>query len=84
MLEIFTKRPMVILISILWGLGLATLFTSIANKRNLIIRGELPSNIEKQTFQYPSIDKDNNKCYNYKSYLVPCNTEIYKRVKNIY
>jgi hypothetical protein len=33
MLEIFKNRPMIILISILWGLGLATLFTSVASNR---------------------------------------------------
>ena len=79
MLEIFTKRPMVVLISVLWGIGLATLFASVANKRNcIIVRGELPSEIEQKIFQYPDIE---NKCYQYKSYLQPCSNEIYKNVK---
>jgi len=79
MLEVFQKRPMVVLLSILWGLGLATLFASVANNRNcMIVRGELPSEIEKKVFQYPDIE---NKCYTYKSYITPCENEIYKKVK---
>jgi hypothetical protein len=79
MLEIFSKRPMIILLSIVWGLGLATLFASVANNRNcIIVRGELPSDIEQKVFQYPDLE---NKCYTYKSYMTPCETEIYKKVK---
>lgn len=78
MLEIFSKRPMVILLSVLWGLGLATLFASVANGRNcIIVRGELPAEVEKKVFQYPDL-KD--KCYTYKSYITPCENEIYKKV----
>lgn len=79
MLEIFTKRPMVVLISVLWGIGLATLFASVANKRNcVIVRGELPNEIEEKIFQYPDLE---NKCYQFKSYLQPCSNEIYPIVK---
>jgi hypothetical protein len=79
MLEIFSKRPMVILLSIVWGLGLATLFASVANNRNcIIVRGELPSEIEKKVFQYQDLE---NKCYKYKSYITPCENETYKKVK---
>jgi len=79
MLEIFSKRPMIVLLSIVWGIGLATLFASVANNRNcIIVRGELPSDIEQKVFQYPDLE---NKCYTYKSYLTPCETEIYKKVK---
>ncbi len=79
MLEIFKKRPMVILISALWGIGLATLFASVANKRNcIIVRGELPEELEQKIFQYPELE---NKCYQYKSYIQPCQREIYTKVK---
>jgi hypothetical protein len=79
MLEIFSKRPMIVLLSVVWGIGLATLFASVANNRNcIIVRGELPSDIEQKVFQYPDLE---NKCYTYKSYLTPCETEIYKKVK---
>ena len=79
MLDIFKQKSMVILVSILWGFGLAALFGSVANKRNcLVIRGELPSDIENKVFQYPDIE---NKCYSYKSYISPCNHEIYNVVK---
>ena len=79
MLDIFSKRPMVILISIVWGLGLATLFASVANNRNcIVVRGEKPTDIEKKIFQYPEL-KD--KCYTYKSYMTPCENETYKKVK---
>jgi len=79
MLEIFSKRPMIVLLSVVWGIGLATLFASVANNRNcIIVRGELPSDIEQKVFQYPDLE---NKCYTYKSYMTPCETEIYKKVK---
>ena len=78
MLDIFSQRPMVVLLSVLWGLGLATLFVSVANNRNcIIVRGEKPSEIEKKVFQYSDLD---NKCYKYKSYMTPCETETYKKV----
>jgi hypothetical protein len=79
MLEIFSRRPMVILLSVLWGIGLATLFSSVANNRNcIIVRGELPADVEKMVFQYPDLE---DKCYTYKSYITPCENEIYKVVK---
>ena len=79
MLEIFSRRPMVILLSVLWGIGLATLFASVANNRNcIIVRGELPSEVEKMVFQYPDLE---DKCYTYKSYITPCENEVYKVVK---
>jgi hypothetical protein len=79
MLEIFSRRPMVILLSVLWGIGLATLFASVANNRNcIIVRGELPTEVEKMVFQYPDLE---DKCYTYKSYITPCENEIYKVVK---
>lgn len=79
MLELFKKRSMVILFSVLWGLGLATLFAGVANNRScLIVRGELPIDVEKKIFQYPDLE---NKCYQFKSYLEPCQVEINKKVK---
>ena len=79
MLEIFTKRPTVILLSVLWGLGLATLFAGVAYSRNcVIVRGEQPQEVEKKIFQYPDLK---NKCYAFKSYLAPCANETLKVVK---
>ena len=79
MLEIFSRRPMVILLSVVWGIGLATLFASVANSSNcIIVRGELPTEVEKMVFQYPDLE---DKCYTYKSYITPCENEVYKVVK---
>ena len=79
MLEIFKQKGIVILVSILWGFGLASLFSSVANRRNcILVRGEHPNEIEEKVFQYPDIE---DKCYQYKSYLSPCKNEIYKSVK---
>jgi hypothetical protein len=79
MLDIFKQRTMVILLSILWGLGLATLFTAVANHRNsIIVRGEPPYEVEKKVFQYPDLD---NKCYKFKSKMTVCNDEIPKKIK---
>lgn len=79
MLEIFKKKSMVVLISVLWGLGLATFFASISSKRNcIIVRGELPSEIQQKIFQYPDIQ---DKCYQYSSYLHDCPNELHPIVK---
>lgn len=81
MLEVFTKRPTVILLSVLWGLGLATLFAGVAYNRNcIIVRGELPQEVEKKIFQYPGPEMK-DKCYAYKSYITPCANETHKVVK---
>jgi hypothetical protein len=78
MLEIFSKRPMIVLLSVLWGLGLATLFASVANSRNcIIVRGETPVEIEQKVFQYPGIE---DKCFTYKSYITACENETHKKV----
>ena len=78
-LAIFKSRPVIILISALWGLGLATLFASISNMRTVIIvRGLPPDEIEKKVFQYPDESKQ---CYRYKAELTPCDLETHLKVK---
>lgn len=83
MLDFFTKRSTVILLSVLWGVGLATLFAGVAYNRNcIIVRGELPHDVEKKIFQYPGPEMK-DKCYAFQSYMTPCKNEIHKMVKSV-
>ena len=55
------------IISILLGLGLATLFRRACNKRNcLVFKGPNIDNIKNQTFKF------NNKCYTFTSEAESC------------
>ena len=55
------------IISILLGLGLATLFRKVCNDRNcLLFKGPNLSNIRGKTFKY------NDKCYKYKENATTC------------
>ena len=56
-----------VVISILLGLGLATLFRKVCNGRNcLLFKGPNLSNIRGKTFKY------NDKCYKYKENATTC------------
>tara|TARA_B110000261_G_scaffold164070_2_gene212072 strand:+ start:3347 stop:3589 length:243 start_codon:yes stop_codon:yes gene_type:complete len=56
-----------VVISILLGLGLATLFRKVCNDRNcLLFKGPNLSNIRGKTFKY------NEKCYKYKENATTC------------
>ena len=56
-----------ILISVLWGLGLAALFRSVCKGRNcIVIKAQKPNKIKNKIFKY------NNSCYKYKSEAVSC------------
>ena len=55
------------IISIIWGLGLATLFRHACIKRDcLIIKGPEPNDIKNNNYKF------NNKCYKYDAYAVSC------------
>ena len=57
-----------IIISIILGLGIATLFRRVCEGRNcIIIKGPSIDEIEGSSYKY------NNKCYHYKSKTVGCN-----------
>ena len=54
-------------ISIILGLGLATLFRHACINRNcIVINGPNPSEIQNNNYKY------NNKCYKYNAYAVSC------------
>lgn len=57
-----------ILISILWGFGLACLFRKVCRGRNCIIyNAPDPNEIKKKTYEY------NKKCYKYFTETTKCN-----------
>ena len=62
-------------ISLLLGLGLATLFRKACNKRNcLVFRAPPFDKVNNKTF------KHNDKCYHFKSSTVSCNNNQSKKV----
>lgn len=72
--NIFLNPVTQIIISIIWGLGLATLFQRACKSRDCIImKGPSPSKIKDKVFKY------NDKCYVYNTELSKCeaNHKIY-------
>ena len=56
-----------IIISIIWGLGLAALFRKVCKGRNcIVIKGPKPQELENKIFQFE------NKCYIYDSMATKC------------
>ena len=59
-----------VIISIIWGLGLATLFRRACKGRNcIIIKAPDPKEIKNSTYRF------NDKCYTFKSTAVSCSTK---------
>ena len=62
-----SKRGQII-ISIIWGIGLAALFRrGCMNGKCIVIKGPNPEEVAK------SIYKSNGKCYKYSPYMTKCN-----------
>ena len=56
-----------ILISIIWGFGLATLFKRVCKGRNcIIIKGPKPEELENKVFKF------DDKCFSYKAESTSC------------
>lgn len=56
-----------IILSIIWGLGLATLFRRMCKGRDcIIIKGPKPKKTDDKVFKF------NDKCYQYKSHATSC------------
>ena len=59
-----------IIISIIWGLGLAALFRKVCKGRDcIIIKGPKPEETDDNIYRF------NNKCYKYNSYSSSCKLE---------
>jgi hypothetical protein len=57
-----------IIISIIWGLGLAAMFRKVCKGRNcIIIKGPKPDELENKVFRFE------NKCYIYNAMITKCN-----------
>tara|TARA_B110000495_G_C22536711_1_gene325913 strand:- start:161 stop:382 length:222 start_codon:yes stop_codon:yes gene_type:complete len=57
-----------IIISIIWGLGLAAMFRKVCKGRNcIIIKGPKPAELENKVFRFE------NKCYIYNAMITKCN-----------
>jgi hypothetical protein len=69
--RILHSEPGKVLISIILGLGLASLFKKVCNNRNCMVFYAPPSNkIEGKTFEF------DNKCYEFKSRATECNDKL--------
>ena len=56
-----------ILLSIIWGIGLATLFRKVCKGRSCIImKGPKPNEVDNKVYRF------NKKCYKYKAYSTTC------------
>ena len=59
-----------IIISILWGLGLATIFRKVCKGRNcIIIKGPKPKDVDNKVYRF------NKKCYSYHSEMATCSSK---------
>lgn len=66
--RLFTTELGKIFISILLGLGLASLFRKVCNDKNCIVfNGPILKDFENKIYKY------DEKCYKYSTYLSPCN-----------
>jgi len=62
-----------ILISVILGLGLSTIFRKVCNGRNcIIVRGPEPKSINGNIYKY------DNSCYKYSSHITSCGKENIK------
>jgi hypothetical protein len=67
LVNILKSHDVKIVFSVIWGLGLASLFRRVCKGRNCIIyRAPAINEIQGKTFGF------NNKCYNYAPRLVTC------------
>lgn len=66
--QIFNSNEGMILISIIWGLGLASLFRKACKDRAcIVIRAPEKSNIQNNIYEF------DNKCYKFKAKSTKCN-----------
>ena len=65
--DVISNDKAKIIISIIWGLGLATLFRKVCKGRKcLIIKGPKPEEMNNKVYKF------DNKCYLYKSQNTTC------------
>lgn len=65
--KLFETRTGRIIMSIVWGLGLAALFQRVCTGKNcIVIKAPHPKDIKDRVFQF------NKKCYTYTPYNVSC------------
>lgn len=63
------SRSGIIVMSILWGLGLATLFRKVCKDRScMVFRKPNPGWVEQRVF------KDGDQCIQYRAIRIPCST----------
>ncbi len=60
----------IIILSIIWGLGLATIFRKVCDGRNcIIIKGPRPDHVNGKIYSF------NNKCYKYNAINTSCKVQ---------
>jgi len=65
--KILKEKQGKIILSILWGLGLATLFRRVCKGRNcIVIKGPKPNKVDDKIFRF------NKKCFKYNSEATTC------------
>ena len=74
MLEFFRSRTGVIIISIIWGLGLATIFRSVCvGKDCVVVKAPDAKEVSSNTFSF-----GDNKCYKFDTVESKCTSDTIK------
>ena len=75
--DILNSRSGQIMISIIWGLGLASLFRKACVGRNcIVIKGPNPNQVKNQIFKY------DGKCFKFTPYASKCENKNIESFKN--
>lgn len=70
--ELLENKSFILIISIIWGLGLASMLRSTCHNKQckmVLYKGEDPNILEKKIFNYGT-----NKCYSYTPIITKCYT----------
>lgn len=70
-MRLFNTPQGKVIVSVLWGLGIATLFRKVCNDNCIIIQAENPKEVAKKIYQVN--DSQGTRCVKYSPQIVNCN-----------
>mgnify|MGYP000185416709 FL=1 len=73
MIKILKNENYIKLFSVIWGLGLATMFRQVCNDRSCIVyKAPDPNYITSKVWKF------NDKCYKFYTKIIPCENNVIK------